>query len=341
MKSIGEMRKWLSFASGCFLFFTLSIESHGLSTDSQSGPVQVHVEVLPDAPLIGDPIRLRVEVKAEPEVEVLMPEFGEALDRFRIVDFVPRESIDDSGNTVYEQRYTLQAPASGSHTIPAILIEFVDRRPGRNLAPQNQDAYEILTEGLPFEVASVMPESAEAELAPALGRLEKPSAMASNPSIWIIVLLALIGVASFLAFRSFRRSSTMSAWEIAHQELEGLLSSPRPQAHAMGPFFVDLSDIVRRYLEGRFSLRSPELTTERFLELVVGSPDLGRKHQSLLRNFLNQCDLVKFAGHIPTEESIEEAIEAARRFLDETRETAEENPLSQPPMSNEIKETTT
>ena len=54
--------------------------------------------------------------------------------------------------------------------------------------------------------------------------------------------------------------------------------------------------IIRRYLEDRFELRAPELTTEEFLT-VAGTPVLlSHEHQKLLRDFLRQADLVKFAG---------------------------------------------
>ncbi|MFP6640204.1 MAG: hypothetical protein VCC04_08170 [Myxococcota bacterium] len=294
--------------------------AHGLSTEARSGPIDVQIELTPDAPLIGDALVLRIEVKADSGVEVLMPEFGEALDRFRIVDFVPREQINEAGQTIYSQRYTLQAPASGPHMLPAILIEFVDRRPGQKPAPEDQDAYELLTQGLPFEVASVMPDRTAGELNPAMGRLERPGRSSLHWGWWIGGLGGLAGGVAFVALRMTRRDKKISAWETACAALDELLSGPRPRPEQIGPFFVTLSDIVRRYLELRFSLRSPELTTERFLDLVAHSPDLSRRHQSLLRDFLNQCDLVKFAGHVPSTEAIDEAAETARLFLDETRE---------------------
>ncbi len=75
-----------------------------LSVTSESGPVRATVTIEPDAPRIGDSIELVLEVSAEEGVELLMPEFGEALDRFAIVDFAPSERIDPDGRTVARQR---------------------------------------------------------------------------------------------------------------------------------------------------------------------------------------------------------------------------------------------
>ncbi|MEE3327990.1 MAG: hypothetical protein VX252_11700 [Myxococcota bacterium] len=309
-------------ALGCIGLLALLPGSgaQGLSTEAQSGPVDVQIELTPEAPVIGDALVLKIRVTADSGVEVLMPEFGEALDRFRIVDFVPREEIDEAGRTIYSQRYTLQAPASGPHLLPALLIEFVDRRPGQKPAPDGQDAYEILTQGLPFAVASVMPDRTASQLMPPMGPLQGPQGSGVHWGWWGVGLGVLAAALVFMAVRATRRGQRLSAWETACAELDALLSGPRPGPEDIGPFFVALSDIVRRYLELRFSLRSPELTTERFLDLMADSPDLSRRHQQLLRDFLNQCDLVKFAGHIPSAKAIDEAAQTARRFLDETRE---------------------
>jgi hypothetical protein len=309
-------------------------------THSVSGPVEVRVEISPENPVIGDPVILRIEALAESGVEVLMPAFGEALDRFRIVDFVPRESLTEDGRTLHSQRYTLQVPSSGEHTLPPILLEFIDHRPGQVAAPDDLDAHEILTESLPFEIASVVLDSASADLSPPMEAL---SLSRGNSRTWQWVLggsFALV-LSSLLALLVWRKRSAQAAlrtaWDTANFELEALLNGPRPHGENTSAFFVELSGIVRRYLENRFSLRSPELTTERFLEEVSGSPDLGPDHQLLLRDFLSQCDLVKFAHHVPSGEAIDETIRKARHFIDETRENAETHAESENSSHTEIR----
>jgi hypothetical protein len=299
--------------------------AHALETTSRTGPVELRIRLEPDAPTIGDPMKLVVEAVAEPGVEVLMPDFGDALDRFSIVDFVPRESLDASGQTRSTQLYTLRAPASGPHRIPSILVEFVDRRPGHDPAPEGQDAYEILSDPIRFDVASVVPDAATAELSPPLGRLDPLARDSRESLLWILAIIAALAAgAGPFAWRAWQRmrarAAVRSAYEIARAALDALLAAPHPSPDRIDAYFVDLSGIVRRYLEGRFALRSPELTTERFLDLVSGSPDLTDDHRALLRDFLRECDLVKFAHVIPSEEAIRQALDAALRFIEETRE---------------------
>ena len=297
-----------------------------IEQEIESGPVKAMLRLEPKDPLIGDTVTLTITVTAEKDVELLMPEFGEALERYSIVDYAPRQSIDDEGRTVAVQTYRLQPPSSGKQTVPPILIEYVDRRPGKREAPEGYDAYELLTERVEFEVQSVIPEDAKTDLKPPLGELGPREVPPPPRWPWMVVAVVLLAAASPFAIRAYlswrRKARQKSAYEIARARLQRLLDSPRPAAEQIDAFYVELSGIVRRYLEDRFDLRAPELTTEEFLASVGESPDLSRDHQALLQDFLRQADLVKFAGMQPSNDDIERSIEAAASFLEETRENA-------------------
>ncbi len=294
---------------------------------SENGPVRAVVRIEPENPRIGDPIRLELEVTAEPGVELLMPEFGEALGRFAMVDFAPSEGFDAEGRTVARQRYTLQPSRSGVQSIPPLLVEFVDRRPGRTPAPEGEDAYELLTERLEFEVRSVLGSDDSLDLRPShgeLGRLAVP-----GPPLWpwmlaggaALLAAAPFGARALVARRA--RGRRRSAYEVARSELDQLLYGPRPSPDdgvAVDVFYVALSGIVRRYLEDRFGLHSPEQTTQEFLVTLARSPDLKRRHQDLLREFLEGADLVKFAHQLPDAPGMNTSVALAQRFLEETGE---------------------
>lgn len=297
-----------------------------LRSQAELGPVRATVELTPSDPQIGDPVELTLTVVAERDVELLLPEFGESLQSFVVLDFVPRQTIDDQGRTVATQKYRLQTASSGPQVIPPILIEFVDRRTGQRLAPDDQDAYELMTERIEFEVRSVLPQDAEADLHAPLGKLDPLTRPAASRWPWFVGAAVLAAACVPFAIRywqaSRRRARRRSAYEIARARLDKLLASQRPEGSQVDAFFVELSSLIRRYLEDRFELRAPELTTEEFLGAVGQAPDLSRDHQLLLREFLRQADLVKFAGARPSGEDIDRSVQAARRFLEETRENA-------------------
>jgi hypothetical protein len=297
-------------------------EPKPLEATSETGPVRAIIRLSPPAPAIGDPLDLELEVRAEPDVELLMPEFGDVLDRFSIVDFTRSEVADDEGRTISRQRYTLAPSRSGAQHIPPLLVEFVDRRDGRALAPEGEDAYELLTAALEFEVAAALPEGASLELRAPFGKLGAREIPGRNRTLWLLaalvaVVAAVFGIRTWTLWRS--RTLRRSAYDVAKSDLDALLMAPRPGEREMDVFFVRLSGIVRCYLENRFGLRSPELTTEEFVEELANSPDLVRSHQRLLREFLNRADLVKFAHLVPDPADVELSLESARSFLEATR----------------------
>jgi hypothetical protein len=295
-----------------------------IERESTRGPVRVQLLVTPAEPVIGDVVELELVVEAEPGVEILMPEFGEALGRFEIVDFAPSEQESVSGGVIARQKYRLQPAHSGSQAIPPLRVEFVDRRAGQQPAPAGEDAYEILTERILLDIAPILAEGEPLELRPRYPDLGPRKSLSRNPWLWLIGLAVVIAALGPFAWRAFvaarERQRRQSAYDVARAGLDSLLASGRPNADTMDAFYVQLSLIVRSYLEDRFALRSPELTTQEFLTEMGRSPDLARSHQRLLQSFLEEADLVKFAGLRPSDEAVAASIAAAEQFLSETRD---------------------
>lgn len=309
--------------SGALVAMLLLLAVEPIETAAQKGPVKAALSLSPAQPVIGDTVHLTLRVTAEKDVELLMPEFGQLLDRYAIIDYRTNDSIDEAGQTVVTQEYELQPARSGKQSIAPIMIEFVDRRPGSKPAPEDMDAYELLTDRLAFEVKSVLPDDAEAMLHPPLGELAPLPTVQETHRRWVFAAIgaAVVALAALIPLwlAKRRRARKRSAYDVAAERLRKLLAWPRSGAEEIDAFFVELSAIVRRYVEDRFELRAPELTTEEFMASMSSSPDLNRDHQALLRDFLRQADLVKFAHFVPTDSDIDNSVGTARTFLDETR----------------------
>jgi hypothetical protein len=312
----------------------------GVSRTTEIGPVRAVVTLAPEKPVLGDPLTLALEVTAQPGVELEMPAFGEALGRFQIVQFVPREQRGPGGELQASQTYTLQAPMSGRQRIPPLQVQFVDRRPGAGgaqdagaaaAAPGEPEAQELLTEEIPIEIGSVLPEGTVAGELRAV-RPTLPLRSHVRVFTWIAIgALALLAAGGFLGVRAWqrarRRQVRISAYDRAMARLRELeqrgLPTPEDQDGQDGPavdvWYVELSAIVRRYLEDRYGLRAPELTTEEFLREAQRSGQLSSTHRDLLSDFLVRCDRVKFARYQPGEDESRQALGSARSFLEETR----------------------
>ncbi len=83
-------------------------------------------------------------------------------------------------------------------------------------------------------------------------------------------------------------------------------------------FCIRVSDAVRWYLEERFNFRAPERTTEEFLVDLQKTDLLSANQKGSLGEFLEQCDLVKFARYEPAEPELRELYQSALRLVEET-----------------------
>jgi len=84
------------------------------------------------------------------------------------------------------------------------------------------------------------------------------------------------------------------------------------------PFCTLVSDTIRGYLEERFNFRAPERTTEEFLNELRETDLLMPDQKDSLGDFLQQCDLVKFARYEPTVVELRALHESAVRLVSET-----------------------
>ncbi len=297
------------------------------------GPVDVSATLSTTELTIGDQATLTLVVTAESGVDLLMPEFGELLRDYPISEFVPRKRIQDDGRIEHTQIYRFQVVTSGKKTILPILIEFVDNRPGMPPAPEGLDAFELLTDPIEFTVKSILPSNAADQLQPPMPRLELPAER--TQAFWtipiaLVVALVVVALAIPWFMRRGKQTRQRNAYEIARLRLDRLMNdqlSSHPSLTAE-QFFVEVSSLVRQYLEDRFDVRAPELTTDEFLQIAAQESDLSQQHQSLLGEFLQQADIVKFAGIDASREEIRRSSDLASQFLEETR--AREDGASKP-----------
>jgi hypothetical protein len=135
------------------------------------------------------------------------------------------------------------------------------------------------------------------------------------------VVLLGIGLGAGMAIRLAGKRSAKpqaTAQEAALKELTGVEALGLPDKGEFERYHTELSSIVRRYLERRFGLAATRQTTAEFLESMKTSTALLPAQQALLRDFLEQCDLAKFAGAKPTVEQCGGVAAAARRLVQQT-----------------------
>jgi len=298
--------------------------NEGIKRETVLGPVRAEVQFYPENPVLGERVTLMVTVDVPAQVSVMMPEFGDQLGRFGIADFKETQDISPSGRMVYRQRYTLDLPMSGRLRLPGFLIEFVDNRPDSELSGKVQ---ELLTEELSIEVVSVLPEGQVlTSLYGPQGPLPELVLPQTNRGltwwVWAIGGMCLgLMVGGMIWMRRRRAAEIVLPPDVVALSALGFLrSQPMPTSpEAIDAWYVSLSGIIRTYVEARFSLHAPRLTTEEFFELAGRSDALSSEEKAMIHNLLASADRVKFTEYVPATEASLQILEGACQFVEATR----------------------
>ena len=165
---------------------------------------------------------------------------------------------------------------------------------------------------------------------PVTGEMEIDPKKDMPPLSWKLVgwcavaLLALAAVAfgiwwAVRLIREMVRIHRMSPIERAYYELDRLLKKGLPGRGLYKDFYVELTMVVRRYVERKYGVKAPNMTTQEFLGELARRADDATVAQigdpTALKEFLESADLVKFAGVEATPEMADSATGKARNYL--------------------------
>jgi len=149
-------------------------------------------------------------------------------------------------------------------------------------------------------------------------------------ALFIFLAGALFFLLRFASARLLKKTEEkkrkISPHEAAYKALEELRSKGYPLRGMAREHFFELSLIIKRYIGERYRLNVPEMTTEEFFRNIGDSGILSAAHKESLREFLDLCDIVKFAKYGPTREETDQSLEAAYRFIDETKTEDDDSP---------------
>jgi hypothetical protein len=285
-------------------------------SEVERGPVKLSVTVDPSPARLSDEPTLTLEIEYAAGITVRKPEFGTALNDFVIRDFrepLPRVTDD---RQVLQQVYTLEPTRAGKIVIDPVSITFTDQRD-----EGDGKEHTLQTEPITVEVAAAV-----AKDAPSLAELHAPADPLPLPESsaagwwWIVVLAIAVLVATGAVWWRLRRRKTVAAGialtptELAYLELQRLLEN-RAARDDVKLFYVELTAIVRRYIERTTGIHAPEQTTQEFLHEISRQPVFPAEESRRLTSFLEAADLVKFAAHQPRKEDVEESFRRAKVFV--------------------------
>jgi hypothetical protein len=307
----------------------------GLTSLSTPEPQTVSVSaslVLPENGVkVGDPFRLVIEASHPTGGIALVPEslplpeaLAELSDQRRHLRTQNKEQETD--------RYEIELIAfeTGDFEIPALEIAY--------------SATVAKTQKLLVSVGTDLSEQEQAiassTLAQAMGELEKMAA--PNPvtrdimiedftPLYVLGGLLFALIAFFVGrwlYRKYQQSKEAQieaappppprpAHEVAFERLELLRTSEYLQNDDYKAYFVELSEILRGYVGGRYDFDSVELTV---YELIATLRSLRTPGLDLaqLERMLNDADFVKFAKYLPSDTEAHSALNGAFEMVEKT-----------------------
>jgi len=139
-------------------------------------------------------------------------------------------------------------------------------------------------------------------------------------ALWVAgaIVLAAVVYFSWRYWRANRGKITLSPPVPAHIRAKQKLAEALNLIGQPKEFCIVVSDTLRWYLEERFNFHAPERTTEEFLHELRGTTLLTPDQKENLEDFLNRCDLVKFAKYEPREPELRDLHASAARLVEET-----------------------
>lgn len=314
------MKKFLRFLLiACIAAFVCALACFTLiyakykSIAKQDIPVKyVKTELKPEEDVnLGEPLNVAITLKSPwnkyPSEAQINPSQGSQLYGSPKIMKIKREW----GYTLWEVRFSIQAFTTGPIQEGDLkIIVSTDN-------PQKTDTLSLKMPG--FNSLEIKNLTGELNVA---GKIATAGLAQKSKNIYLAIALMVIGIALVLFFvfrKRKKKEKILSCWEIAIKDLNQLRSEY--QSGIVNPLkcISQLTDIVRGYLEERFSIHAPKQTTSEFLvNMESSSSPLNNKNRNFLREFMVSADMIKFAKHEACKEMIESSISRAALLIEES-----------------------
>ncbi len=300
--------------------FGVRVDQTGTAGVPEIGIELIDASVLGAPVTVTEPARVRFVVRVlHHSVSVQEPEWAGSLpDELQLEDQSARLVDGPPGSPtgrVMSYTLTLNALAPGSYTIAP--VEF------RALSSADPEwSGSVSSEALTVTVESILTAS-DSDLADIKDPFDPPPdylkfGLLVAGGVLVAVLLAA-GIAAVARRRPVEAIEPPAPAHVtALAEIDALLASDLIASRRWKAYFGELSGVLRRYIEKRFDLHAPTQTTEEFLRDHRTRNMFEPQHDALVRGFLGQADMIKFAEGSMDAGGAREAADRVRTFVEET-----------------------
>lgn len=295
-----------------------------LSAESNAQNISVDAKLDSTSIIMGDQTILHLSVQFPSGDSIDFPMLIDTLTKD--VQIVSKSKIDtlvdkdDFKAATMSQQITITSFEAGSYVIPA----FVFRTALDSFATDK-----IYLDVLPVKV----------DTSKAIYDIKQPFAIAYSwldwlRDHWLWVVIPLVAAALIVGFIYYLRKRPkkqpvvevpkprIPSHQLALEKLDLLRKKQLLQREQIKQYHIELSDIIREYLENRYSLKAQEQTSAEIFKMVKYL-DISDGDKSKLRQVLILADLVKFAKEKPLPTDNEQSMENAFDFVLHTQERAQ------------------
>lgn len=270
--------------------------------ETQQGGVTFKVESETQAIDPAHSAFLRVELTTPRDKIVTLPDLRERVTGFSLAeDFTEEPKTDKNGATTQVANWKLiPEPYAKTYKIrPFVVGDFI-------AGPIYFDppaAREPVIGGMEVNISKDLPPLS--------------LKLAGQVALALVVLAALVaGLVALVRYVARRvKEHRMSPVERAWVELDRLLKKGLPGRGRYKDFYVELTMVVRRYVQRQHGVVAPHLTTEEFFDATRNAPSFPKSTLDELIDFLRKADMVKFAGVEATPETADGATSSARTYI--------------------------
>ena len=282
-------------------------------SDAATADVSAWIRISPATTPYHLPVTLEIVVEGPQIYEYRIDALPEDLPGLEIVSQGQDIISLDTENYRQVDRFLLDPLEPGAYVLPALTIQWGED--GEHELPPVLFQARALTEAERERLATMAPVAEPDQLA-------IPQGYGWGSWALGVLLLSILG-GIFLYFYRSRvveapTTPSLPPWEAALQRLNDLQARDLAASGHYDRYYVDLSAILRYYIEDRFYVHAPEQTTQEFLEAAGEKQVLDETFREDIAHFLRQSDRVKFARHIPAVEEMKENMELVRAYVSAT-----------------------
>ena len=289
-----------------------------LPVSAQESLIIIESGVDRDVITIGDRIHYRITVKHNRDINVEYPGLAANLGAFEIRDYTAEEPEKVDGKIISKAEYVITTFDTGNYVIPPVQVVYFSEDSVRK---------HLQTDIIKIRVNSVKPSEAKD-----IKDIKPPMVIEIDYKRYIyygLAGLAFILLILFIIYyiRKKRRGEEIlpgrkKPIQPAHIEalemLEKLKNSSLPDEGKFKEYYILISEIIRCYIEHRYFVYAREMTTYELCSNLY-STDAGEETVSLIRDFLESSDFVKFAKHIPDDEENRKILQQAFEIVNLTK----------------------